>query len=68
MIDCLRLAEALVSRFMDSVMALGGLLVPIVALIVGGAVAITQLILRHQERLAKIERGIDPDASGPQQR
>jgi len=53
-----------VNRFMDSVMSLGGLLVPIVAIIVGGAVAITTMVLRHQERLAKIERGIDPD--GPQ--
>jgi hypothetical protein len=41
---------------------LGGLLVPIVAIIVGGAVAIATMILRHQERIAKIERGIDPDA------
>ena len=50
------------NRFMDSVIGLGGLLVPIVAIIVGGAVAITTMILRHQERIAKIERGMDPDA------
>ena len=48
---------------MESILSLGGLLVPIVAIIVGGAVAITTMILRHQERVAKIERGIDPDAS-----
>jgi hypothetical protein len=38
------------------------ILVPIVAIIVGGAVAVVVLILRHNERIAKIERGIDPDS------
>jgi hypothetical protein len=50
------------NRLIDSVLGLGGLLVPIVAIIVGGAIAITTMILRHNERIAKIERGIDPDA------
>jgi hypothetical protein len=54
-----------VNRFIDSVFNLGGLLVPIVAIIVGGAIAITTLILKHQERIAKIERGIDPDGPVP---
>ncbi len=49
-------------RLVDSIMSLGGLLVPITAIIVGGAIAIITLILKHQERIAKIERGIDPDA------
>jgi hypothetical protein len=49
-------------RLVDSIMSLGGLLVPIVAILVGGAIAITAMVIRHQERLAKIERGIDPDA------
>ena len=49
-------------RFLDSVMSLGPLLIPIVAVLVGGAIAITAMILKHQERIAKIERGIDPDA------
>jgi hypothetical protein len=49
----------------DAITSLGGLLVPIVAVIVGGAIAITAMILRHQERIAKIERGIDPDAGAP---
>ena len=53
------------NRFMDSVMGLGGLLVPIIAILVGGAIGITTLILKHQERIAKIERGIDPDAPTP---
>jgi hypothetical protein len=29
---------------------------------VGGVITIVVLILKHQERIAKIERGIDPDA------
>jgi hypothetical protein len=55
-------------RLVDSITSLGGLLVPISAIIVGGAIAITGMVHRHQERLAKIERGIDPDASWPQQK
>jgi hypothetical protein len=50
-------------RIVDSVLSLGALLIPIVALLVGGAIAIVGMIHRHQERIAKIERGIDPDAS-----
>ena len=53
-------------RIIDSITSLGGLLVPITALIVGGVIAITAMILRHQERIAKIERGIDPDAGSTQ--
>ena len=49
-------------RLVDSVLSLGGLLVPIVAILVGGAIAITAMVISHQERIAKIERGIDPDA------
>ncbi|MFZ0306848.1 MAG: hypothetical protein WAL89_01645 [Candidatus Sulfotelmatobacter sp.] len=49
-------------RLVDSVLSLGGLLVPIVAILVGGAIAITAMVIRHQERIAKIERGMDPDA------
>jgi hypothetical protein len=51
----------------DSITSLGGLLVPICAIIVGGAIAIIGMVHRHQERLAKIERGMDPDAQWPQQ-
>jgi hypothetical protein len=46
-------------------MGLGGLLVPIVAILVGGAIAITAMVIRHSERIAKIERGMDPDAGAP---
>jgi len=53
---------------MGSILSLGGLLVPLVAIVVGGAIAITIMILRHQERIAKIERGIDPDGRWPQQK
>ncbi len=48
---------------MESILHLGGLLVPITAVIVGGVIAVVAMILKHQERLAKIERGIDPDAA-----
>ena len=51
------------NRIFDSVISLGPFLIPIVAIIVGGAIAITGMVHRHAERLAKIERGIDPDAS-----
>jgi hypothetical protein len=47
---------------MESITSLGPFLIPIVAVVVAGAVAIVVLVLRHQERIAKIERGIDPDA------
>jgi len=50
------------NRLIDSIFGLGGLLVPICAIIVGGAIAITAMVIRHQERIAKIERGMDPDA------
>jgi hypothetical protein len=39
-----------------------GALIPIVAIVVGGALAITKAIIRHRERLAMIERGIHPDS------
>ena len=47
---------------MESITSLGGLLVPIAAIVMGGIVTIVVLILKHQERIAKIQRGIDPDA------
>jgi hypothetical protein len=57
-----------VNELIDRFFSLGGLLVPIVAVLVGGAIAITGMVHRHHERLAKIERGIDPDAPWPQQK
>ena len=33
-----------------------------VAIVVGGAVAITKAVLRHRERIAMIENGMHPDA------
>ena len=56
------------SRLIDAIFGLGGLLVPISAIVVGGAIAITAMVLRHHERVAKIERGIDPDGPWPQQK
>ena len=54
-------------RIVDRIAGLGGLLVPITAIIVGGVIGVMKLIHAHQERLAKIERGIDPDAPWPNQ-
>ena len=47
---------------MEYILRLGPLLIPIVAIIVGGVIAVVVLILHHNERIAKIEHGIDPDA------
>jgi hypothetical protein len=47
----------------DRIVGMGPLLIPIVAIIVGGAIAIVAMVHAHQERIAKIERGIDPDAT-----
>ena len=47
---------------MESILGLGPLLIPIAAIVGGCAVAITVIVVRHLERVAKIERGIDPDA------
>ena len=48
---------------MERILSLGPLLVPSAAIIVGGVIAVVVLVLRHNERIAKIERGIDPDAA-----
>ena len=47
---------------MEEILRLGPFLIPIVAVLVGGAIAIVAMLIKHQERMAKIERGIDPDA------
>jgi hypothetical protein len=44
------------------VFGLGVFLIPIRAIVIGGVITVTKIILKHQERIAKIERGIDPDA------
>jgi hypothetical protein len=56
-----------VNEFIDQIFHLGGLLVPISAIIVGGVIAVIAMIHKHQERLAKIERGINPDGPWPTQ-
>jgi len=56
-----------VENFIDHFFALGGLLVPIVAIIIGGVIVIVKMVHVHSERLAKIERGIDPDGPWPTQ-
>ena len=50
---------------MQSVISLGIWLVPIVAIVMWGGIEVVKMILKHQERIAKIERGIDPDAASP---
>jgi hypothetical protein len=55
-----------VERLLDQVIGLGPFLIPIVAILVGAAIAITAMVLKHQERVKKIERGIDPDGPWPQ--
>jgi hypothetical protein len=57
-----------VNEFVDRFFALGGLLVPISAIIVGGVIAVVAMVHKHHERIAKIERGIDPDGPWPQQK
>jgi len=37
------------------------LMIPIVAIVAWGCIAIVGLLLRHRERMAMIERGINPD-------
>jgi hypothetical protein len=54
--------------FIDRLFGLGPQLVPIVAVIVGGVIVVVSMVHKHRERLAKIERGIDPDGRGPTQR
>jgi hypothetical protein len=48
-------------ELVDRILGLGPFLIPIVAIIVGGAIAIVAMVHSHNERIAKIERGIDPD-------
>jgi len=57
-----------VERLVERIFGLGGLLVPIVAIVVGGVMGVIGMMHKHQERLAKIERGIDPDGPWPQQK
>jgi hypothetical protein len=57
-----------VENLVDRIFSLGGLLVPISAILVGGVIAVMKLVHVHNERLAKIERGIDPDGPWPQQK
>jgi len=38
-------------------------MIPIAAILVGGVMGVAKLVMRHRERMAMIERGIDPDQS-----
>ncbi len=55
-------------EIVEKFLGLGVFLIPIIAIIVGGVIAIIGMLHKHQERLAKIERGIDPDGPWPQQK
>ncbi len=55
-------------HILDRILGLNGLLIPIIAIIVGGVIAVLGMVQKHNERLAKIERGIDPDGPWPQQK
>jgi len=57
-----------VETLIDRVFGLGPFLIPIIAIIVGGAIAVIGMVHRHNERIAKIERGINPDGPWPQQK
>ena len=56
------------NRLVESVLSLGGLLIPLLAILIGGVIAIVAMVHKHNERIAKIERGIDPDGPWPQQK
>ena len=47
----------------NRILVLGPFLIPIVAIIVGGVIAVVAMMQAHEERLAKIQRGIDPDTT-----
>ncbi len=37
------------------------LMIPVVAILVGGIIAIMKILIHHRERMTMIERGIHPD-------
>ena len=55
-------------EIVEKFLGLGVFLIPICAIVIGGIIAILGMVQKHQERLAKIERGIDPDGPWPQQK
>ena len=54
-------------ELIDRILSLGALPIQIIAVLVGGIIAIVGMVHRHHERIAKIERGINPDRPWPQQ-
>ena len=57
-----------VEGLMNRIFGLGVFLIPIIAILVGGVIAVLGMVQKHNERIAKIERGIDPDGPWPPQR
>jgi hypothetical protein len=37
------------------------MLIPIAGILVAGAIAITSMVIKHRERIAMIQQGMDPD-------
>ena len=37
------------------------MMIPIAAILIGGIMGIAKLVMRHRERMAMIERGMNPD-------
>ncbi len=52
-------------RILDALVALGPFLIPIIAILAAFTIAIVAMIHRHQERVEKIRRGVDPDGPWP---
>jgi hypothetical protein len=51
---------------MELVSRLGVWIIPVAAILVWGVIEVMKMVLAHQERIAKIERGIDPDSKASQ--
>jgi hypothetical protein len=68
----LRRPTMLATNILEQVLNQGvvWILVPLAGIVVGGVIAVSSMIIKHRERMAKIGMGIDPDAqaSQPQQR
>lgn len=52
------------ARLLDP--AILGVMIPIVAIVTGGVVALSAIWIRHRERMAMIEAGMHPDHPDPE--
>ena len=44
---------------------LAGILLAMVAIVMGGLIKVAKMVIVHRERMAKIAQGMDPDYVGP---